>query len=348
MSKKMLTNSEISAFCMGLSLLIHSGVGVGDGLALLAEEETDGEYRDMLKELSESADSGVSLAEAVKTSGRFPGYVCGLLEVGEKSGRTEEALSALARYYEDRARLDHQIKTALLYPAILLVIMLAVIAVLLIRVLPVFNEVYAYLGASLTGIAGGLLSLGRALDAAMPVLLVILGIVVVLIILFAAVPAFREKLTGFWRRRMGDKGVSKKINTACFAQSLSMGLSSGLPLEEALSLAGSLLDDVPAAKARCEDCQKRIEGGESLSAAMKASGALPNTECRLLELGLRSGTGDAAMEQIARRLSEESEIALEESVARVEPALVMVTSALVGIILLAVMLPLMNIMTSIG
>ncbi len=348
MSKKMLTNSEISAFCLGLSLLIHSGVGVGDGLALLAEEETDGEYRDMLKELSESADSGVSLAEAVKTSGRFPGYVCGLLEVGEKSGRTEEALSALARYYEDRARLDHQIKTALLYPAILLVIMLAVIAVLLIRVLPVFNEVYAYLGASLTGIAGGLLSLGRALDAAMPVLLVILGIVVVLIILFAAVPAFREKLTGFWRRRMGDKGVSKKINTACFAQSLSMGLSSGLPLEEALSLAGSLLDDVPAAKARCEDCQKRIESGESLSAAMKASGALPNTECRLLELGLRSGTGDAAMEQIARRLSEESEIALEESVARVEPALVMVTSALVGIILLAVMLPLMNIMTSIG
>lgn len=348
MSKKMLTNSEISAFCLGLSLLIHSGVGVGDGLALLAEEETDGEYRDMLKELSESADSGVSLAEAVKTSGRFPGYVCGLLEVGEKSGRTEEALSALARYYEDRARLDHQIKTALLYPAILLVIMLAVIAVLLIRVLPVFNEVYAYLGAGLTGIAGGLLSLGRALDAAMPVLLVILGIVVVLIILFAAVPAFREKLTGFWRRRMGDKGVSKKINTACFAQSLSMGLSSGLPLEEALSLAGSLLDDVPAAKARCEDCQKRIESGESLSAAMKASGALPNTECRLLELGLRSGTGDAAMEQIACRLSEESEIALEESVSRVEPALVMVTSALVGIILLAVMLPLMNIMTSIG
>ena len=280
MSKKMLTNSEISAFCLGLSLLIHSGVGVGDGLALLAEEETDGEYRDMLKELSESADSGVSLAEAVKTSGRFPGYVCGLLEVGEKSGRTEEALSALARYYEDRARLDHQIKTALLYPAILLVIMLAVIAVLLIRVLPVFNEVYAYLGASLTGIAGGLLSLGRALDAAMPVLLVILGIVVVLIILFAAVPAFREKLTGFWRRRMGDKGVSKKINTACFAQSLSMGLSSGLPLEEALSLAGSLLDDVPAAKARCEDCQKRIESGESLSAAFWSSAfaAAPATQ----------------------------------------------------------------------
>lgn len=348
MSKKLLANSEISAFCLGLSLLIHSGVGVGDGLALLAEEEAEGDYRDMLKELSRDADNGVSLADAVKKTGRFPGYVCGLLEVGEKSGRTEEALSALSRYYEDRARLDHQIKSSLLYPAILLVIMLAVIGVLLVRVLPVFNEVYSYLGASLTGIAGGLLSFGKALDAAMPVLCVILAAVVILILLFAAVPSFREKVTGAWRRRMGDKGVSRKINTACFAQSLSMGLSSGLPVEEALTLAGSLLDGVPAAKARCDDCKKRLESGESLSAAMKASGALPNAECRILELGLRSGTGDAAMEQIARRLSEESEMALEESVARVEPALVMVTSVLVGIILLAVMLPLMNIMTSIG
>lgn len=348
MKKKMLSNGEISAFCLGLSLLIHSGVGVGDGLALLADEETDGQYREMLTELANSADNGVSLADAVKQCGRFPDYVCGLLEVGERSGRTEEALSALARYYEDRARLDHQVRSALLYPAILLIIMLAVIGVLLIKVLPVFNEVYAYLGASLTGIAGGLLSLGRALDAAMPVLCVILGAVVLFLILFAAIPSFREKLTGAWRSRMGDRGVSRKINTACFAQSLSMGLSSGLPLEEALTLAGSLLDSVPSAKARCEDCKKRLENGESLSAAMKASGALPNAECRLLEIGLRSGTGDAAMEQIARRLSEESETALEESVARVEPALVMVTSALVGIILLAVMLPLMNIMTSIG
>ena len=348
MKKKMLSNGEISAFCLGLSLLIHSGVGVGDGLALLADEETDGQYREMLTELANSADNGVSLADAVKQCGRFPNYVCGLLEVGERSGRTEEALSALARYYEDRARLDHQVRSALLYPAILLIIMLAVIGVLLIKVLPVFNEVYAYLGASLTGIAGGLLSLGRALDAAMPVLCVILGAVVLFLILFAAIPSFREKLTGAWRSRMGDRGVSRKINTACFAQSLSMGLSSGLPLEEALTLAGSLLDGVPSAKARCEDCKKRLENGESLSAAMKASGALPNAECRLLEIGLRSGTGDAAMEQIARRLSEESETALEESIARVEPALVMVTSALVGIILLAVMLPLMNIMTSIG
>ena len=75
---------------------------------------------------------------------------------------------------------------------------------------------------------------------------------------------------------------------------------------------------------------------------------LPASACRLLMLGVQSGNGDAVMEDIARRLSEESNQALENKVAQVEPTLVLGTSMLVGIILLSVMLPLMNIMTAIG
>lgn len=345
---RLLANDEISSLCLGLSLLLHAGVGVGDGLALLAEEEPQSAYRDMLTHLANDVDDGLPLATAMKNTGRFPDYVCGLLDVGEKAGRTEEALAALSRHYEDRARLDHQVRSALLYPAVLLVIMLAVIAVLLVEVLPVFNDVYAYLGGRLTGIAGGLLALGQAMDAAMPVLCVLLGLVVVFLALFAASLSFRDKVMGLWRGKMGDKGVSRKINTARFAQSLSMGLSSGLPLEEALSMAASLLDSVPSAKQRCLKCLDLLDSGEPLARAMKESEVLPRAECRLLDLGLRSGTGDAAMEQIARRLSEESELALEQKVAQVEPALVVITSVLVGLILLSVMLPLMNIMTAIG
>ena len=81
---------------------------------------------------------------------------------------------------------------------------------------------------------------------------------------------------------------------------------------------------------------------------MKASNLLPASACRLLELGQRSGTGDAAMVKIAADLTEESEAALEEKVSRVEPALVLVCSILVGLILLSVMLPLMHIMSAIG
>lgn len=94
-------------------------------------------------------------------------YVYGLLAVGERSGRTEEALSSLAAYYENRVRLDRRLRFILLYPAILLLIMLAVLVVLLTQVLPVFNDVYANLGSRLSGLAGGLLALDRVLDRAM-------------------------------------------------------------------------------------------------------------------------------------------------------------------------------------
>ena len=347
MKNEKLSNEQISGLCMELSLLLHAGVRVGDGLALLAEE-SHGSDRAWLEQMARQVDDGASLAAALGGSGRFPDYVSGLLEMGERSGRTEEALRALSHYYEERSRMERRLRSALLYPAVMLILMLAVIVILLAKVLPVFDEVYASLGGQLTGVAGGLLSLGRALDAAMPVLCVLLGLIVVFLAAFAAVSSFRERIMTLWRRTLGDKGVSRMMQTARFAQALSMGLGSGLPLEDALTLAGQLQKDIPAAQARCRDCLDRLERGEELASALGASGVLPKASCRLVALGQRSGTGDTVMEEVARRLSEESEYALETRVGQVEPALVLVTSLLVGAILLSVMLPLMNIMTAIG
>jgi len=127
-----------------------------------------------------------------------------------------------------------------------------------------------------------------------------------------------------------------------------MGLSSGLPLEEAVELCAVLLKDVPSAAARCKKCARRLAEGAELAESLRESEMLPASICRLLILGVRSGTSDAVMEDISRRLSSEANQALEKKVAQVEPTLVLGTSLLVGIILLSVMLPLMNIMTAIG
>ena len=343
--KKTVTNSELSGLTMELYLLLHAGVGVGDALALLERE--DG-YKDLLAGTSALADGGAPLSACLREGGRFPAYLCGLIEVGEGTGRTEEALSALSRYYEQRARLDRQVRSALLYPAVMLVLMLVVIGVLLVKVLPIFNDVYISLGSRLTGVAGGLLALGRALDSAMPVLWVLLAVVVALCAAFAGVDGFREKLLSLWRGRRGDRGVSRRINNARLTQALSMGMASGLPLEKALELSASLLSDNPAAQARCRQCCEQLEQGVPLAEAMRESSLLPASACRLLELGQRSGSADMAMEKIARDLSEDSDAAIEELVSRVEPALVLVCSVLVGLILLSVMLPLMHIMSAIG
>ena len=341
--KRTLSYGEIAEVSLELSLLLHAGVGTGDALYLLGE---DSPHKKLLSAMADEVDGGAALASAMRSSAAFPTYACGLVEVGERTGRTEEALAALSRYYEDRVRMDRRVRSALLYPAGMLALMLVVIGVLMVKVLPIFDDVYASLGTRLTGVAAGLLTVGRWLEGALPVFWAVLAALVLIGFLFTAVGPLRRSLVSFWQRGHGDRGVSRKLNNARLAQAMAMGMASGLPLEEALGLSAGLVEG--GARRRCEDCRKRLDNGEALSAALKASGLLPASQSRLLELGQRGGAGDASMEKIARDLSEEGEAALDAAVSRVEPALVLLCSVLVGLILLSVMLPLMHIMSAIG
>lgn len=342
-----LQDGELSSFCMEAALLLHAGVGVGEGLRLLAQEDESGRA-DLLAAMARRTDGGETLSAAMEAAGVFPDYAVGLTAVGERSGRAEEALRALADAYEERARLSRHIRGALLYPAVLFFLMLAVVAVLLMKVLPVFDEVFASLGGRLTGLAGGLLALGRGMDAAMPALCAVLAAAVAFLAAFAVSDAFRGALLRRWNRRHGDRGLARDVAASRFAQALSMGMRSGLPIEDALRLAEKLNGDNPAAAARCRDCLGRVEKGSGLAEALRDSGALPPSSCSVLALGIRAGTGDTVMAGIARRLNERCGEEIDAKVGRVEPSLVVAASVLVGVILLSVMLPLMNIMAAVG
>ena len=339
---------EISALCQELSLFLRSGLDAAGGLSLLAQEEPEGENKALLADMARQLDEGKTLSAVFAGEKQFPEYVCGLIAIGEQTGHLEKALSALAQYYDHCARLDKHLRSALMYPTVLLMIMLAVIVVLLTQVLPVFEEVYASLGGHLTGVAGGLLALGQGLSKAMPVLCVGLALAAAGLAAFSASGRFRIWATSLLRRYRGDRGVSHKLNTARFAQALAMGMGSGLTVEESVSLAGCLLEDIPRAKSRCLACQEKLDEGMSPIRAMGETDLIPLAECRLLELGVHSGCHDTVMTQIAHRLSEEADAALEGRMDQIEPALVAAASVLVGAILLSVMLPLMNIMTAIG
>lgn len=341
--KAKLSKEDIAYLCMELSLLLHAGVSTGDALTLLSEDEGP---EGIVSSLAESVDGGKPLSGAMEESSAFPVYVTGMVKAGEKTGRTEEALSALARYYEDRIRLDRRIRAALTYPAVMLALMLVVIGVLLIKVLPVFDSVYASLGGSMTGLAGWLLALGRGLERALPVLGILLAVIAAAAAAVALSPALRARLLRLWSESLGDRGVFRALNDARLAQAMAMGMAGGLYPEETVSLAAGLLEG--KARARCLDCLERMEGGADMNAALASSGVLPQRSCRLLELGQRGGSADAAMEHIAQSLTEDGEAALDRLMGRIEPALVLVCSVLVGAILLAVMLPLMNIMSAIG
>ena len=343
MKEKMLTSEEISMLTLALSHLLHSGVGMADALTLLGEDEQDKDYRKMLQKMAAGVDAGKTLSAVFLESGLFPGYVCSLLEVGERTGKPEQTLEALSQYYRDRAKLSRQMRSALLYPAVLLAVLLAVVTVLLVWVLPVFDQVYAQLGSSLTGVAGGLLALGRGIKDILPwlaVLLVILGGI-------STVPVVRGAVVKLGEKLLADKGAFRRIYTARFVQALWLCISSGMTVPEATALAGSLGENTVFEK-RCIRCREAVEQGASLSQALAAAELLNSAQRRLLEAGERSGRSEQVLESLSQSLLEAGEEHLVRTAAKIEPTMVLISSLIIGVVLLAVLLPLLHIMSAIG
>lgn len=348
MRKTNFTHREIADFCREMALMLHSGIGVAEALSLLEEEENDANWRELLAELAQLTGDGIALSEAVRQTGSFPTYMTGLIDVGEETGRMEEAFISLADYYEERERMNQRTRSALLYPCILMLLMLAVIVVLLTRVLPILRSVYASLGSEMTGVAGALLQLGYFINKLMPLLLLVLAAILAAIVAFAVSSAVREKVLTFWHAKAGDRGVMHAMNDACLARAISMGLSSGLTMEASLELASQVLSDIPSAQKRCLDCKQLIEDGTPLTKALAETEIFPRSVRQLLSLSMRSGNADSTMRDLAERLSDEADSTLGKKIARIEPTLVLVCSVLVGAVLVSVLLPLIDIMEMIG
>ena len=339
MNQNTLSNENIASVCAQLGHLIHAGISLSQGAALLEGNPAAA--------LAEKLEEGYPLWKAMDAAGEFPRGVTALVRIGEESGRLEDALFALAEYYEMRHRTGKLLQNAISYPAMTLSLMLLVVGVLLVKVLPIFDEVYASLGARLTGVAAGLLQLGSWIKAGLPFLFGLLVLVLIFCLLFGKWVAFRKKITFIWQKNFADRGISRKFNNARFLQGFALAAASGMAIEDALDLAAELIED-PMGNDRCRSCAEAVRRGASLAQTMKENGLLDSASCALLEVGIRSGSADTILADIAKKQMLLAQDALEAAISKIEPALVMAASILVGMILLSVMLPLMDILSVLG
>jgi len=347
MAKK-LTNNYLSSMCLEMHMLLNAGIAIPTGIDMMLADEKDKDGQLVLQSLLDGLQGGVPLSEAMKPIAYFPPYMVSMIEIGERTGRLSETLKALSEHYERQERLSISIRNATVYPAILLGIMVVVVLILIVQVLPIFNEVFARMGTQMSPFALRLMQFGNWFRGAAVVIAIVFGIVFFLAFLAWVIPGIRSAIVGFFKRHFGEKGIFGRISSLQFVSSMTTALSTGLNIEDSVDMASALNADSPGFAVKASRCQEFLRDGKSLSEALKESGILGSRDSRMLSLGDQAGMADNAMSEIARRSDTSVQDEIAHVVSRIEPTLVIITSVIVGIILLSVMLPMMGIMTSIG
>ena len=335
-------------FCKELHGLVRSGIPISEGMRLLREDEEDPQVLSWLESLYAFTQDGMPLSRALEESGVFPSYMTDMIDLAEGTGRLEDTLLSLARYYDRRNRMKSNIKSAVTVPVVLLVVMIAVVVLLVTKVLPVFNGVFAQLGARMGAVATGMMNAGAALAKAGTGLAAAVAVIAVIALIIALVPSLRNRFTAFFRQRFGGRGILGQMAVSRFASSMAMATASGMSMDESVELAARLCGGAKEIDAKTAKCREAILDGSSPADALADSGLFSNRDCRLMKLAEQTGSLHEALEDIAGRQEEESLRKIDRLVGTIEPAIVVITSVLAGIILISVMLPLMGLLSTAG
>jgi type IV pilus assembly protein PilC len=348
MKRKTLNSSYLSAFCLEVSLFLHAGVSISDGLHMLRDDDNDSASKALLDELFKVTEEGRLFSEAIESAGVFPPYMLEMIALAEKTGKLEDTMKSLSEYYERQSRLTASIKNAVFYPIILIAIMMVVIAVIVVKVLPIFNGVFNQLGTQMSSFAMSIMQFGQVLSGASTVIFVVIGILLALIVLSYLVESVRDSIAAIFKNAFGTKGIFKRISSARFAFAMAMAIESGIDSDDSITMAARVTGGGSGLMASAEKCKQLLAEGAKLGDALTDSGIFTSKNNRMLSLAQQTGTLPEVMGTIAQRSEETIRDEIDSLISKIEPTLVILTSVIVGVILLSVMLPLVSIMSTIG
>lgn len=338
---------DISLFCMQLSMILHSGLPLQDGVSAISETAGDRKACAVIDGIGSALAGGATFHQALKDSGAFPSYMVGMVEIGEKAGRLDQVMASLGAYYDREARLRSSIRSAVGYPLVLVLMMAAVIAVLVGAVFPVFQQVYEGLGAEMSGISSFMMNIGLGVAQWSFVVLLVLVVLFGGALIYSKTRRGAGSFTRFLARFAPTRGLSSKLASARFASVMSMMLSSGYDTDEALKLVPGVLGNEQVVR-KVEHAREKIAAGSSFAAAITDAGLFPGIYGQMIAIGVRTGNLDQVLKELADIYDRDVSEAIDRAVSVIEPVLVGVLSIIIGAILLSVMLPLMSIMSSIG
>ncbi len=337
---------EIATFCGQISLILKAGIPLYDGMDTLCESCEDTNARGLFEVISKGVKDTGSLYKAVKKVGVFPDYMVNMVHIGEESGKLDDVLKSLTIYYEREAKIKKSIKSAVTYPILLILMMAAIIAVLVTRVMPIFENVFDNLGTEMSSSGKAIMNAG--LNIGIGAFIFVGIIIVIMLVCYIIYKCGGQNFLFKVATKLPLlKGLNDKLASGRFASVISMMLSSGYDIEKALEMAPGIVTD-KLAKEKIEKCGELLKSGSSFPEALMQINMFTGLQNRMINVGFKAGQLDSVMQHMSDIYDEEVDDAIEKLLAYIEPAIVAVLSLIIGGILLSVMLPLASIMSSIG
>ena len=336
---------NLAVFTRQFSVMIDAGLPLVQCLEILGNQEEHKYFAQVILATRGDVEGGMSLAEAMKRHPKcFDSLFCNMIAAGEAGGILDTILKRLATYIEKAVKLKSQVQAAMIYPIAVITIACVVIGVILWKVIPTFASLFAGLGAELPLPTRIVIALSNNLVRFMP--FIIVGFI-------ATGWGFRTYYATEKGRRVIDAvtlkmpilgTILRKIAVARFCRTLSTLMSSGVPILDGLDITAKT-----SGNAIIEDAilttRKSIERGETIAAPLKETGVFPGMVVQMIGVGEATGALDTMLSKIADFYEEEVDVAVEGLLTLLEPVMIAFLGGAVGGIVIAMYMPIFDLIS---
>lgn len=339
---------DITVFCKQFYSILTAGVTVIDGLRMV-QDQTENKYlRQALYNVMVNVEKGESLADAMEMEGKvFPSLLVHMVAAGEATGNLEIAFDRICTQFDKDMKLTSMVKSAMIYPIVVMVVAVAVIIVLMTTVIPNFQQTFSQMGEELPMLTKIVISMSDFITSN---LVAVLGGIVTLIIFIVC--GRKTEPGKQFTSRMALKipmfrNFSVKNAAAKFSMTMSTLIMSGVPLVEALEIVGNVIENRVIRKA-VKDCKEEVMQGIPMSEPLEASGVFPPMVTHMLKIGEETGTTEQMLDKVAEYYESEVEAATKNLTSAMEPMIIVVLAVVVGGVIGAVMMPMLSIYQNAG
>ena len=330
---------DLSVFCRQFVSITQAGVPMKEALQMLSEQTENKWLKRAISEVLLNVEKGNTLADSMRSQPDiFPPMLVNMVEAGEQSGSLEMAFSRMAVHFEKEAKLKATIKKATIYPIILVIAAIGVIAVMLLFVIPIFIDMFADLDIEMPALTMFVMNSSKWMTSHWYVVLaIIVGVVVVYKLIYKTT---QGRLT-IDRIKMKMPLFGKlTVKTACsqFARTMSTLLMSGISTIDALETTSKIVNNIHYTNAMLK-AREEVMKGIPLSEPLEASGIFPPMVYHMTGIGEETGNVEEMLEKMADYYDEEVEMTTQSVLAAMEPIIILFMALIIGTLVIAVISP---------